>query len=141
MANIINLDAESGANMIGDDSGPTLAFANSSTGPGLQVGTGGLVVTSTATLATANIAAGKITVGSTPLAANATIPYFKLTGASAASGAVLALLNRTSFCSTTTIMANTAVAANCGAIRVVKPDGTFGWIPVYPDAAVTAVAV
>lgn len=36
MANIINLFAESGANMIGDDSTPTLQFENSSSGNALR---------------------------------------------------------------------------------------------------------
>lgn len=44
MANTVNLTAEVGANMIGDDAQPTVVFTNSSTGAGLQ--TDRLVVTS-----------------------------------------------------------------------------------------------
>lgn len=144
MANIVNIDAEVGANMIGDDSQPTLAISNSGGGLGLDVK--GLSVASTASIDVAKIA----TLTSTSLtadttravtAANATVASFRLTGSSIASGAVFGLINNSAFVSTTTIKATTAVAANCGAIRVVKPDGTFGWVPVYPDAAVTGVAV
>jgi hypothetical protein len=133
MANLINIDAESGANIIGDDATATLTFSNTSTGPGLE--SRGLVAVSGASidrLTISNAFAG---------AANATIVGLNLTGNSIASGAVISLKNKSSYVSTTTIKATTAVAANCGAIRIVKPDGTFGWIPVYPDAAVTAVVV
>lgn len=41
MANLINIHAETGANMIGDDSTPTLTFENSSSGNALLVKTAG----------------------------------------------------------------------------------------------------
>ena len=37
MARLMNLDAETGANIIDDDAQPTLTLANTSTGPGLKV--------------------------------------------------------------------------------------------------------
>lgn len=127
MSNLLNLDAETGANMIGDDSQPTLSVSNSSTGRALD--------------ATGKSAAG-LRVSVTSGAANATVIVpLELVGTSIASGAVMGFINKSAFVSTTTIKAITAVAANTGAIRVVKPDGTFGWIPVYPDAAVTGVAL
>lgn len=134
MANLLNFDSETSANMIGDDSTPTLEFSNTSTGPGLQ--TDRFVAKSGATIVNAQIstAAGAAT-------ANSTIAGFELTGNSVASGAVLKLANKSAFVSTATIKVIAAAAADTGAIRVLKPDGTFGYIPVYPDSAVTAVAV
>ena len=127
MANLLNFDAESGANAIGDDSTPTLTLENSSTGRALDV---------------KGTSAAGIRASVSASAANATVIVpVDIVGTSIASGALFALINKSSFVSTSTIMANTAVAANCGAIRIVKPDGTFGWIPVYPDAAVTAIVV
>lgn len=143
MANLINIDAEAGANMIGDDSQPTLELSNSGGGLGLDVK--GLSVASTASIDVAKIP----TLTSTSLtadvtrsvsAAAATITAFRFTGSSIASGAIFALLNNSAFVSTTTIDVTVADQVG-GAIRVVKPNGTFGWIPVYTDEQVTAVAV
>lgn len=127
MANVVNLDAETGANFIGDDSDTALRISNSSTGRALDA---------------TGAAAAAVRVAVTTGAANATAKApLEIVGTSIASGAVIGLINLSSFVSTTTIKATVAVAANCGALRVVKPDGTFGWIPVYPDAAVTGVAL
>ena len=127
MANIVNLDSETGANMIGDDSQPTLTIGNSSTGRGLDLSA---------------VGAAALRINKVIGAANATgTAGIELVGASAASGAVLALLNKSSYVSTTTIKFNTAVAANTGAIRIVLPDGTFGYIPVMDPGDVTGVAV
>lgn len=111
MANIRNIDAEAGANMIGDDATPTLQFANT-VGPALEV----LALN----------------------AANASISGLKITS-SLPSGAAL-MLGGKSYVSVTTIAFTTGGVAGTGAIRVVRTDGTFGWIPVLPDAAVTAAA-
>jgi len=113
MANLINIDAETGANMIGDDTSPTLSFSNS-TGPALEV------------------------VGAT--AANATLSGLRLTQ-STASGAVLNLGGKSFVSAVSLIFAAGSGWAGMGAIRVVKTDGTFGWIPVLPAAQVTAAAV
>lgn len=129
MANILNIDAETGTNIIGDDSQPALTIENNSTGRALDL---------------KGAAASALRVSVSTGAANATAKSpLELVGTSIASGAVLSLvgLRAWAFCSTSTIKAITAVAANCGVIRVCKPDGTFGWIPVYPDAAVTGIAV
>jgi len=113
MAQVRNIDAESGANMIGDDVSPTLSFSNT-TGPALEV------------------------VGAT--AGNATLSGLKLTQ-SIASGAVMALGGKSFVSAVSIVFAASANWAGMGAIRIVKTDGTFGWIPVLPNAVVTAVAV
>jgi len=110
MANVVNINAESGANMIGDDATPTLSFENT-VGPALEV-------------------KAKATAG-------ASISGLRLADQSIASAAVLSLGN-TAFVSVTTILFTTGPVAGAGAIRVVRTDGTFGWIPVLPDGSVTA---
>lgn len=111
MVNLLNLDAETGANAIGDDATPTASYSNTGGGPAFEV------------------------VGST--SANASISGLKLSNGSVASGAVM-MLGSDSFVSVTTIKATTGGVAGTGVMRVVLTDGTFGWIPIYPDAAVTA---
>lgn len=113
MVNVLNLDAETGANMIGDDATPTLSFSNT-TGPSLEV------------------------VGST--AANATLSGLRLTQ-SIASGAALNLSGKSFVSAVSIVFAAGANWAGLGAIRVVRTDGTFGWIPVLPNGVVTAAAV
>lgn len=111
MANLLNIDAESGANIIGDDATPTLSISNT-VGPALEV-----------------VAKGT---------ANASISGLKLTS-SVASEAVMQL-GGGAFVSATTIKFTTGAVAGTGAIRVALTDGTFGWIPVLPDGTVTAAA-
>ena len=113
MAQVRNIDAETGANMIGDDVTPTLSFSNT-VGAALEV------------------------VGATT--GNATLSGLKLTQ-STASGAVLNLGGKAFVSAVSLIFAAGANWAGMGAIRVVKTDGTFGWIPVLPNAQVTAAAV
>ena len=138
MTNVLNIDAESGANIIGDDAEPTLKITNTSTGPALELDD--LVVTSGATVTASQLTTTKLTVNTSILAANASITGLHLRGASVASGAVMALTGN-AFVSCSTINFTTAAVAGLGAIRVVRTDGTFGWIPLMPDAAVTAAAV
>lgn len=132
MANVINLNAEVGANYIGDDAQPALRIENSSTGPGISVDK--LHATSTATVAQLNIAQGVV-------AANATIVGLNLATPSVASGAVLKLSGQAFVSAVSLVFAASANWAGMGAIRVVRSDGTFGWIPVLPSAVVTAAAV
>ena len=54
MANLVNINAEAGADIVGDDAEPTLTLKNSSTAPGLLAQ--GLAVSSTASIDIANIA-------------------------------------------------------------------------------------
>lgn len=133
MANILNIDAETGANIIGDDAEPTLSISNTSTGPALQLDR--VVITSGAT-----VSVNKLTVNTPILAANATITGVQVRGASVASGAVFAFTSG-ALVSLTSILATTGGVAGTYGLRIVKPDGTFGWIPVYPDGAVTAAAI
>lgn len=132
MANIINLNAETGANYIGDDAEPALAITNSSTGAGLQ--TDKLVATSSATIAQVNVNKGI-------LAAAATIVGMNFGTPSVASGAVMAFKGNAYVSAVSLIFAAGAGWAGMGAIRVVRSDGTFGWIPVLPNTQVTAAAV
>lgn len=132
MANTINLNAEQGANYIGDDAQPAIRIENSSTGPGISVDK--LHVTSAVTVAQMNIAQGVV-------AANATIVGLNLATTSVASGAVLKLSGQGFVSAVSLIFAAGSGWAGMGAIRVVRSDGTFGWIPVLPNAQVTAAAV
>lgn len=131
MANIINLEAEIGANYIADDAQPALSFSNTGSGPGLKLG--GLVLQSTASL-------DAVTVGGPILAANATITNLNVQGASRASGAVFALQGDAYTSVGSIDFAAGSDWAGLGAIRVVNSDGTFSWIPTLPDAAMEAVA-
>jgi hypothetical protein len=113
MANLINITAEAGANMIGDDATPTLTFSNT-VGPALEV------------------------IGA--ISGNASVSGLKLTQ-STASGAVLNLGGKSFVSAVSIVFAASANWAGLGAVRVVRTDGTFGWIPVLPNAVVTAAAV
>ena len=115
MSNLIDLWSETNPSLIADDATPALTLRNTSTGAALSLVQG---------------AKG----------ANATVGIgLTITGQSAASGAVLAFLGD-SLVSCATIIATTGGVAGTYALRVVTPKGTFGWIPVYPDAAVTTAA-
>lgn len=123
MANLINIDAETGANMIGDDSQPTLTLDNSSTGAGLAV------TTASATgpaLTVTKSAIGNISVG-----------VLRVVGNSIASGAVLEFSNK-AFVSITSVIL-TSVAHTDYAIRVQVGLETR-WIPCFKDAAIIGAA-
>lgn len=132
MANLINLNAEVGANFIADDTDAGLTIENTGGGPALKV-VGGIVLTSGASVQT-------LSVGGQILAAAATVTNLNVYGASRASGAVLALKGDAFVSAVSLIFAAGSGWAGMGAIRVVRTDGTFGWIPVLPDAQVTAAA-
>jgi len=133
MPKLINLNAETGANIIDDDAEPTLTITNSGSGAGFQ--TNKLVASSSATIAVLNVSPGI-------LAANATQGIgIQIPTPSVASGAVLKLSGQAYVSAVSLIFAAGAGWAGMGAIRVVRPDGTFGWLPVLPDAQVTAAAV
>lgn len=132
MSNVINLNAETGANYIGDDASPSVSFENSSTGSSLKVQ--GMVATSRSTINSITLAGGV-------LAAAATIAGLVFATPSAASGAIISLQGQSFVSAVSLIFAASANWAGMGAIRVVRSDGTFGWIPVLPSAQVTAAAV
>ena len=118
MADLINLAAESGRNIISDDATPTLELENASTGVALKLK------------------------NSNTVPANATLyGALELVGQSTASSAMLKITGSQAFVSVSTIKFTTGVVAGTGVIRVVLPNGTFGWIPVLPDATVTGSAV
>lgn len=123
------------ADLIGDDAEPALTIRNTGSGPGMRAE--GLVGASGASIDQLNLVgrgAGSI------LAANATVNIqFILSTPSRASGAFIKF--DAGLVSCTTILATTGGTAGTYAIRIVRPDGTFGWIPIYPDGAVTAAAV
>jgi hypothetical protein len=128
---VLNLDAETGANVIGTEATPVLSLSNASTGPALKVNR--FVATSSATIVSLNLAA--------PIAAaNATIAGIHIQGASCASAAILSFTNR-ALTSVSTIAFISGGVAGTYALRVALSSGLFGWIPVLPDAAVTAIAV
>ena len=107
MSNIVNIKAEEGANIVGDDSAPALTLKNTGGGTALKIE------------------------GST--VANASITGLELSASSVPSGACISLTN-TAFVSVISIIfANDANWAKWGAVRVVKTDGTKGWIPIFPD--------
>lgn len=121
MANILNLDAEDGANAIFDDATAGLSLENTGAGAALSV--------------------DKLQLDSDVLAANATVgTAVKVRGASVASGALIAFTGD-SLVSCTTIKFTTGGVNGTKAIRIVNPDGTFAWIPVLPDGAVTGAAL
>ena len=132
--NIVNLNAESGANFIGDDANAALTITNSSTGAGLE--TDKLVVSSSASIT------GPVNIKqSGVLAASATVVAVNVGSPSRASGAVMAFLGGAYVSAVSLIFAAGAGWAGMGALRIVRSNGTFGWIPVLPDAQVTAAAV
>ena len=113
-----------------------MRLRNTSTGPGLH--SEGLAVTSGASIDTLSISGN---IGGAILAAAATIARLNVVGASRPSGAILALKGDAFVSAVSLIFAAGAGWAGMGAIRIVKTDGTFGWVPVLPDAQVTAAAV
>jgi hypothetical protein len=114
MANIVNLNAETGANFIADDASPGLTFSNTGGGAALRL-------TNTPT-------------------AGASIAVLELGVGSVASAAALGLVGGAFTSAVSLIFAAGANWAGMGAIRVVRTDGTGGWIPVLPDGQVTAAA-
>jgi len=131
MANIRNIDAEIGANMIGDDAQPTLTFSNSSTGPGLRVYSA--VITSTASIDVARI--GQLAGGNLSIAPARIVPT--------AGASVPALTVETAGFASITSTVLTTVANTDFAIRVMIGTGTdvqYRWIPCFKDAAIVGAA-
>jgi len=118
MADLVNLAAESGRNIIGDDTTPTLELENTSTAPALKLK------------------------NSSTVPANASLyGALELVGQSTASSSMLRISGTQAFVSVSTIKFTTGAVAGTGVIRVTLPNGTFGWIPVMPDSAVAGIAV
>ena len=142
MPNLININAESQADIIGDDAQPTLRLRNTSTAPGLHAE--GLAVTSTASVDLAYIPTlrsaateGVVTSFNRNLVvASPTVATVALAIGSGVSSPVLELREQ-AFASATTILFTTGATAGVGAIRV-KHGDNYGWIPVLPGGSVTA---
>jgi len=125
MPNIVNLYAESNADMIGDDANATLTLSNSSTGADLRVGTvEGESATSTVLVRQ-------------PVVGNMSIGVLRIQGNSVASGAVLEFTTK-AFASITSVVLTT-VANTDYAIRVQVGLETR-WIPLFKDAAIIGAA-
>lgn len=112
MSNIVNLHAEEGASIVGDDAAPALTLKNEDGGQALKI--------------------------EASATANASITGLELSASSVPSGAAISLTN-TAFVSVVSIIfAASGNWAGTGGIRVVRTDGTKGWIPILPDAVITA---
>ena len=137
MANVINLNAEIGANYIGDDAQPAIRLENSSTGPGLSVDD--LHVSSLATIQSSALTQPALTIGRTT-SGNASVGVIAI-GASGPSVPVIQLLGRAFTSAVSIVFAASANWAGVGGIRVQLSDGiTYGWIPVLPSATFTGAA-
>src|SRR3990167_5612291 len=141
MSNLINLYAETGADLIGDDAQPTLALYNTSTGPGLQVGR--LQAVSTASIDILDVpivqasgATSRVTLRNTTVG-NMSIGVLRIQGNSVASGAIVEFSNK-AFASITSVVLTT-VANTDYAIRVQVGLETR-WIPLWKDAAIIGAA-
>jgi len=126
MADLTDLQSASDKHILNDDATPTLKLTNTNTtlsSYALEVNGMDL-----------NVSASRIP------AANATVISYNVAGASRASGAVLGF-EAGALVSLTSVLSTTGGAAGTYGLRVLVGDGEFGWIPVYPDGAVTAAAL
>lgn len=116
MANIVNLYAEAGAGLIGDDAQPAVAFSNQGNGPALSLNFG-------TTIGLPSVALARFS------ATGASIPIFEFQANSMVSAVSI-------------VFAASANWAGLSVVRVKFSDGTtYGWIPVLPSATVTAAAI
>ena len=139
MSNLINLNAEAGADLIGDDAQPAVTFKNTSTGPGLR--SYGMVNLSTASVDILHAASQSATspcgVFIQAVVVNMSIGVLRIVGNSVASGAVLEFSQK-GFASITSVILTT-VANTDYAIRVQVGLETR-WIPLFKDAALFGTA-
>lgn len=127
MADLIDFQSESDKHILNDDATPTLKLTNTNAslaGRALQANSISVVPTVN------KIAAGNATVGGS----------ISLAPSSVASGALLDF-GAGALVSLTSVLSTTGGAAGTYGVRVLVGDGEFGWIPVYPDGAVTAAAL
>ena len=147
MSNLVDLYAEQGASLIGDDAQPALALRNVSTGPGLYVDTAVLASGASISVITGSpafksnvteallVSFTRSVIGSPSVAlarysvSGASIPVFEFQAN--------ALVSAVSI-----VFAASANWAGLSLVRVKMSDGrTYGWIPVLPNAVVTAAAI
>lgn len=127
MADLTDLQSASDKHILNDDTTPTLKLTNTNAslaGKGLSANS--IEVTTSAD----RIAAGNATV----------INGITIAPSSVASGAIMKF-NPNAVVSLTSVLATTGGVAGTHGIRVAVADGVFGWIPIYPDGAVTGAAV
>src|SRR3990167_11536558 len=136
MANLVNLNAEIGADFIADDAQPALALKNTGSGPGLR--TFGVVTTSTASIDKANVpqidtssATGGLLVTRT-VVGNMSIGVLRLQGNSVASGAMLEFSNK-GFISITSVVLTTV--ANTDYAIPVQVGLETRYLPLFKAAA------
>ena len=142
MVKLLNIDSATQADIQYDGTDPILTL-NNTVGPALEANK--VVISSAATIASLNMAAGDVVTSSIDLngailAADATIVAMDIRGASVASGAIMSFSTDAVISLTTIDSTEGGVAGTYGA-RVVLPDGTFGTIPIYPDSAITATGI
>lgn len=137
MPNLVNLYAETGADLIGDDAEPALTLRNTSTGPGLFVGK--LLAASTASIdvldvpiVQASSATGRVTVRNTAVG-NQSIGVLRIQGNSVASGTAIEFSNKAFISITSTVL--TTVANTDYAIPVQVGLETR-YIPCFKAAAI-----
>lgn len=112
MANLVNLYAESQADMIGDDNSPALTLSNTGNGPGLRVY--GLVSTSTASIDVADLpiiqssAAGNTVLIRRTAVGSQSVGVLKIQGSSTASGAAIEFANKAFISITSTVLTTVA---------------------------------
>ena len=158
LKSVLNIDADTGANIIGAEATPVLTISNTSTGPGLSVdellvssgatidtiyglnniGVEDLVVSSTATINSSATIETALTLNKTVIS-GPTSATLTLGVASCPSGPAIRLAG-TAFVSCTSIdFGDTEAAEGHGAIRVAFTDtDTLGWIPVLPNGRIDA---
>ena len=141
MANLVNLNAEIGADFIADDAQPALALKNTGSGPGLR--TFGVVTTSTASIDKANVpqidtssATGGLLVTRT-VVGNMSIGVLRLQGNSVASGAMLEFSNK-GFISITSVVLTTV--ANTDYAIPVQVGLETRYLPVFKAAGLVGAA-
>ena len=133
--------AETGGDVIGDDTSPALTLRNT-TGPGAEIR--GLVTSSTASIdvidapiLTRGAANSGVLVRNTILG-SASVGILRIQGTSIASGAVLEFTGKGAFASITSVVLTT-VANSDYAIRV-QVGLVTRWIPLFKDAALVGTA-
>lgn len=140
-ANLVNLYAETGADYIGDDSGPSLQFYNSSTGPGLQVGRLNAVSTASIDILDVPIlqrsaAAAGVLVRNT-VVGNQSIGVLRIQGNSVASGAAIEFTTKAFISITSTVL---TTVANTDYAIVVQAGLETRYIPLFKAAALVGGA-
>lgn len=134
MANLVNIYAEAGADIIGDDAEPTLALKNTSSGPGARLF--GVVSTSGASIADLDVVGSLATrpaaIVTQAVVGNQSIGVLKIVGNSVASGAAIEFSNK-SFISITSVVLTTV--ANTDYAIAVQVGLETRYIPTFKAAA------